>query len=145
MKTILSLLPHSGKMILLDEIISYKENQIITKYTISDSNPFVKDGFFYTYESIEIMAQSIGAYKGLMSINNASLPGFLVGVRNFEIFVNKIEIGKTLKIIANCSIQDNEGFGVWDCEIYIEDMIIAKAALSVFAPSANIIEDMRSE
>ncbi|MCD8213233.1 MAG: thioester dehydrase [Campylobacter sp.] len=142
MKSIIKL-PHSGKMVLIDEILSHDENSISVKSLIKSDNAFLDDGVFYTYKAVEIMAQSLGAFKGLYAKDDHTV-GFLIGVREFEIFVPYLTVGTTLIINSCVSMQDESGFGVWDSEILVNEKVAARAGLSVLSPGKEMFLEMKN-
>lgn len=138
-----NLLPHSKNMVLVDEILSCDGAKISTKSKIKES-PFLKNGKFPSYQLIEIMAQTLGIYRSQNSKNGAQNLAFLVGSRKFEIFKNELEINDEIITKAALSIQDENGFGVWDCECFLNEKLIARAILSVLNPSAEKINELKN-
>lgn len=136
-------LPHSNEMVLVDEILFCSDDEIKTKTLIKTDNAFLEDGKFYSYKTIEIMAQSLGAFKGLKSSGDFKL-GFLIGSRKFEILKPFVQIGSELITISKMSMQDQSGFGIWDSEIYLNDELIARASLSVLSPSKEQFLELKN-
>ena len=54
---------------------------------------------------------------------------------HFEIYKNSLNIGDEVVIKSAVSIQDENGFSVWQSEIWLKDELVAKATLSVLSPS----------
>lgn len=139
----MNLLPHSGEMVLIDEVVSHGADEICVKSVIKSDNAFLENGKFPTYKALEMMAQSLGAYKGLYAKSNFKL-GFLIASRKFEIFKPNLEPGDEILIKSKMSLQDENGFGVWDSEIYLKDFLVARASLSVLSPSLESFLEMRN-
>ncbi len=133
-----SLLPHTGKMVLLDKICDFGEDFLIAESTIKPDNLLIKHNQFATYSGIELMAQAIGAWSGCMETlaNRPIRLGYLLGTRKLTINSQEIAIGTTLKIEAKMSIQDATGFSVFDCKLIDKatEQILLEAALNVFIP-----------
>ncbi|MCR8700021.1 thioester dehydrase [Campylobacter ureolyticus] len=138
-----NLLPHSGVMILVDEMIFVSESEIKTKSVIKDS-PFLRNGKFYTYGLIEIMAQSLGLYKSYHDKTNSKDLAFLIGCRKFQIFKPFLKIADEVLTYAKLSMQDESGFGVYDCECSVGDLLIAKATISVFNPDKEKLVEIKN-
>ncbi|MGG7074428.1 thioester dehydrase [Campylobacter sp. 9BO] len=136
-------LPHTGKMVLIDKIESVGENFIITKSIIKEDNAFLDNGVFYTYKTVEIMAQSLGAFKGVYAKDDFAL-GFLLGVREFEILTPFLNIGDELTINSQISMQDESGFGVWSSQIFVKKNLVAKATLSVLSPQKQMFLEIKN-
>ena len=136
------LLPHSGDMVLLDEITEFTPDFIVAKTTIKPDNILIKNNILTTFSAIEIMAQAIGAYAGIQN-KLQGLPvklGYLLGSRNLEIFSEQIPIGTTLEIQAKVSITDSLGFSIFECQLMDDSTqkILLKGALNVFSPDEEI-------
>lgn len=134
-------LPHSGEMVLIDEILSYGSDAIEVSALVRDS-AFAHNQELATYKMIEMMAQSLGAFKGLHTKDAFNL-GFLIGAREFEIFTPSVNVGERVMISSKVSMQDESGFGVWDSEIYLGKSLIARATLSVLSPSKQMFLEMK--
>ena len=140
-------LPHASKIVAIDEVTDFEIGSIKTRSVIKEDNIFLKDGEIKMYKAIEIIAQSLGIYdskfrelKGLKSGF-----GFLLGSRKFEIFIPCLKIGDEVVICASCSIQDENGFGVYDCELYVNGAIGVKASLNVISPNDEFIKRVLDE
>ncbi|RDU73631.1 hypothetical protein CQA66_00070 [Helicobacter aurati] len=156
-RTIKNLLPHSGEMILIHSVLQYDTQSIWTKTHITQDNVFLQNGTFAMYQGIELMAQSLGILRGLLATNQSSKLGFILGIRNFVMYRHTAHIGDTLITKANLSLQDANGFGVYECEIFCEKIrnaqiqdspvsfhqnleLAAKAKLSILNPNEEFIE-----
>jgi len=157
------LLPHSGDMLLVDRVLAYSDSCIITQSIISPNNAFLDGDRFYVFQGMEIMAQSLGALRGLFMKSQSTKLGFVLSVRNMEILKPCVQIDDSLITIATLSLQDEEGFGAYECEMYLKDIkdikqsqdtlntlkkqllpkhLILKANLSVLNPSQAILEQI---
>lgn len=139
-----NLLPHSGVMILVDEMIFVNESEIKTKSVIKNS-PFLKDGKFYSYALIEIMAQTLGLYKSYHNKTDSNDLAFLTGCRKFEIYKPFLEVGDEILTYAALSMQDSSGFGVYDCECYLGEFLVVRATISVFNPDKEMLRKIKDE
>ncbi|MFJ2538840.1 MULTISPECIES: hotdog family protein [unclassified Pseudomonas] len=132
------LLPHAGDMILIDQIISFDEEQIYTRLTVKPDSLFsLPDGSLPAWVGIELMAQSVAAFAGCharLKGNPVEL-GFLLGTRKFECNVAAFAAGSELTVHGIRSLEDDNGMGVFECHINA-DGIHASARLNVFRPPA---------
>ncbi|PPB55767.1 thioester dehydrase [Campylobacter hyointestinalis subsp. hyointestinalis] len=138
-----SLLPHSKDMVLVDEVLFVDKCSVQTKSVIKDS-PFIKDGKFMSYSLIEIMAQTLGLYKSHIYKKSGANIAFLIGSRKFEVFLNHLKIGDEIHTKAVLSLQDESGFGVYDCEVFLGFTLIARAKISVFNPSKEKFLELKN-
>ena len=149
-KTPESYLPHSGAMVLIDEIIEVGEDFIITKSIVKNHTEFcecVDSGDFGanlalpTYKSIELMAQSLGIFRALNESGSGSKLGFLLGARRFKILRPYIANWAIIKVTL--SMQDNSGMGVYDCEVFENDTLIATASISALNPNDDFLSQIK--
>lgn len=143
-----SLLPHSGRMVLIDRITRYGDDFVKAGAQIKPDHILLAGGILPYTAFIELMAQAVGAYAGIQARKNARPVrlGFLLGTRKLEIFAQSVPVGTHLLATAHMSIQDAGGMGVFDCELRWTDApetssgtlpsdgILARASLNVYSP-----------
>ncbi|HEZ1660587.1 TPA: thioester dehydrase [Neisseria meningitidis] len=143
-----SLLPHSGRMVLIDRTTRYGDDFVEAGAQVSPNHILLLDDKLPYTAFIELMAQAVGAYAGIQARKNARSVrlGFLLGTRKLEIFAQSVPIGTHLLATAHMSIQDAGGMGVFDCELRWTDApetssetlpsdgILARASLNVYSP-----------
>lgn len=143
-----SLLPHSGRMVLIDRITRYGDDFVEAGAQIKPDHILLVGGILPYTAFIELMAQAVGAYAGIQARKNARpfRLGFLLGTRKLEIFAQSVPVGTHLLATAHMSIQDAGGMGVFDCELRWTDApetssgtlpsdgILARASLNVYSP-----------
>lgn len=142
------LLPHSGRMVLIDHINRYGDYFVEAVTQIRSDHILLVDGMLPYTAFIELMAQAVGAYAGIQARKNVQPVrlGFLLGTRKLEIFTQSVPVGTHLLATAHMSIQDVGGMGVFDCELRWTDApetssetlpsdgILARASLNVYSP-----------
>lgn len=130
-------LPHSGEMILLDQVESYGPENIVCTRVVRQGDAFVADdGSLPAWVGVELMAQAIAAWAGCHA-RDASEPvrlGFLLGARSYTCDMDAFTANTELRIVATRQFSDEDGMGVFACEIIAADAV-AKARLTVFSPS----------
>lgn len=159
-KSIESYLPHSGEMVLIDEIIEVGADFIITKTIIKNHKIFCENITekaldsantsnlsqnlaFPTYKAIELMAQSLGIFRALNEKGSGSKLGFLLGARRFEILCPFILSEARTKVVV--SMQDSSGMGVYDCEIFEGENVVARASISALNPSNEFLSQIKEQ
>lgn len=135
------LIPHSGAMVLVDDIVEKKDDFISVKTLIKHDNPFLQDGKFPTFNTLEIMAQSLVVYRGLNDKGSNARLGFLLGARRFEIIKPNLNIGDEL-ITKTYISEDFDGMGVYESSVYVDDKLVASASISVFNPSQEQLDQI---
>ena len=119
------LLPHSGNMVLLDEILDYDEESLQGRATIREDHVFLRpEGVVPAWMAMEILAQGIAAFDGC----------------------HAAQAGPDLQVNVRLSTSGGQGFGVFDGELHWmnppEDIqaslpqgsLVAAGALNVYQP-----------
>ena len=130
------LLPHAGDMIFIDQVLSFDEEQIHTRMTVKPGGLFSReDGSLPAWVGIELMAQTVAAFAGCRAREEGRAVelGFLLGSRKFECNVDHFPVGSELTLHGRRSLEDDNGMGVFECQIDAPG-IHASARLNVFKP-----------
>lgn len=142
------LLPHSGRMVLIDRITDYGPGHLTAAARVKENHILLKNNYLPCLAGIEIMAQGVGALMGCHA-RNAGEPvklGFLLGTRKLNLFADKIPVGTGLEIRVQESMMDAGGFGVFDCSLHWTDTVrpeesllpadglLVEAALNAYSP-----------
>lgn len=145
------LLPHSGRMVLLDRITAYGAGSLTAEAEVRADHILLQNHRLPCLHSMEIMAQGIGALTGCQTLNAGGTVklGFLLGTRRLELFADSVPVGTRLLVKVQESVIDASGFGVFDCALYWTDApphekpalpadgLLARAALNVYSPSGS--------
>ncbi|MDD5462360.1 MAG: 3-hydroxylacyl-ACP dehydratase [Methylococcales bacterium] len=132
------LIPHTGKMMLLNRIIGFDEENMVAEVIVRDDGLFGDGDTVPAWLGMEYMAQTIAALGG-MKRRLAGKPlnlGFLLGTRRYDCNVGTFAVGSALTVSVKRLIQD-QGLGVFDCRITAEG-ISAAAKLNVYQPDSAI-------
>ncbi|AWF79419.1 3-hydroxylacyl-ACP dehydratase [Microbulbifer sp. A4B17] len=129
------LVPHSGNMSLLDEVISVGEEQLQAKLRVRDDGIFSRNGRVPAYVGIEYMAQSIAAFSGYHAKEQGKdvRLGFLLGTRKFLSNIESYRCGEELTIDVERILQAENGMATFECVI-TGSSIEQSARLNVFQP-----------
>ena len=82
-------LPHSGRMVLLDRLTSVEEGRLTAEVVLDADSMFVRNGRARAIVIVEYMAQAVGAYVGTLSRekNEPVEIGYLIGIREMTMSV----------------------------------------------------------
>ena len=143
--TIEQILPHSGRAILVNEVISYNETFAVVAINISADTAFFQDGKGVpAHVGLEYMAQACGTYAGIMSLNKGEPVklGFLLGTRDYKCNKAWYVLAERLIVSAEQLFQTEDGMGSFFCKITCNDIELASAHLNVFQPNdvTNFLE-----
>ena len=114
-----SLVPHAGRMVLLDRVISADEESLCAEITIRSDSLFCTTEGVGAWVGLEYMAQAIAAYAGYVAYlrGEAVKIGFLLGTRRFECNRPFFSIGTRLQIHVKRVFQSENGMGSFECRI----------------------------
>lgn len=135
------LLPHSGRMVLLQRIVSYDETSLLAEAEIGANHILLPDDAtgLPSYLGAEIMAQGVAAWAGAHALDRGETVrlGFLLGTRKLVFRQPEIAIGTQLSVYIQQSWQDNSGMGVFDCELRerVSGEVLLSGALNVYSPT----------
>lgn len=133
---IADLLPHAGRMVLLDRVSGYTDTAIEADLCVRRDNPFFeREKGIAAHIAIEWMAQACGAFVGLEA-KRRGLPvrvGFLLGTRSFKASRPWFSENAHLVVRAELVFRDGET-GVFDCTLRDTGML-AQAQLTLHQPS----------
>jgi predicted hotdog family 3-hydroxylacyl-ACP dehydratase len=135
--TISSILPHAGRMLLLDELHDHGPEHVVCGVTIHAGTMFC-DGIQGVpgWVGIEYMAQTACAFSGLEEVRAGSRPsiGLLLGTRSYQCFAEWFPLGSTLHIRADLLMRDESNLVAFDCTIHEKDRLLARADLKAYRP-----------
>lgn len=132
-----TLVPQSGRMVLLDRVISVDEDGLWAEVGIRSDSLFCTRAGVGAWVGIEYMAQTIGAYVGYTAQlrGDPIRIGFLLGVRRYECTRPIFPLGTTLRIHVRRVWQSENGLGSFECRIHDStEEQVATATVSVFQP-----------
>ncbi len=132
-----TLIPHSGRMVLLDRIIAADRDNLCAETTIRQDTLFYREGGVGAWVGLEYMAQTIAAHAGYLAYLRGEpiKPGFVLGTRCFECQKSMFPLGSVLKIYATRVLENDSGLGSFDCRIETADGTLATASLTVYQPA----------
>lgn len=135
---ITALLPHSGTMVLLDQLIQADAEQLVAGVQIGADSMFLQDAEVGAWVGIEYMAQAIAAWAGYQARQRGEPVkiGFLLGARRYDCRVPAFTMGQQLQVTARMLLQADNGLGSFACTIHDVHTKeeLAQATVSVFQP-----------
>lgn len=138
------LVPHAGRMSLLERIVVAEGEQLCAELTITSDDLFFDasgpGSGVGGWVGIEYMAQAVAAWAGWQARQQGGAPkiGFLLGCRRYQASRGNFAAGDRLRISVRREFQADNGLGQFDCRIEIEEATVATAQLTVFGPADPI-------
>ena len=130
-----SVLPHRGRMVLLDTVEAWDGQSLIASVTIRPDSAFCGEAGVPGHIGIEYMAQACGAFAGVEAREAGERVriGFLLGTRNCAIRRGWYRVGERLTVSASLVYRDGQ-MANFDTRIEIAGESIAEARLTVYQP-----------
>ncbi len=114
------ILPHEGRMLLIDELIEQHDGGIVTALTIRPDTVLC-DGVtgVPVWVGMEYMAQTACAYSGVNQAREGKPPSIslLLGTRSYQAQVPVFKLGTRLIISATLVMRDDDDLAVFNCSI----------------------------
>jgi predicted hotdog family 3-hydroxylacyl-ACP dehydratase len=114
------ILPHQGRMLLLDELLEQHEYSIATALTIR-ADSVLCDGVsgVPAWVGMEYMAQTACAYSGVdqARLGQQASISLLLGTRSYQAHVPVFALGLRLIITAKLLVRDDDDLVVFQCNI----------------------------
>lgn len=132
-ETIHTLLPHRGRMKLIEEIIAAGDDFAVTAATVTDEWPLVQPNGVSPVVLIELMAQTASIAIGWKKLQNEEplhVKGWLVGVKNASFKVTSIPL--QTRVITQAQVQAKlDNYTIIGGESKINDVTAASIAVQV--------------
>ncbi|WP_308364439.1 MULTISPECIES: hotdog family protein [unclassified Microbulbifer] len=139
------LVPHSGDMALLDEVVGVGEETLTATLRVRKDGIFDREGRVPAYVGIEYMAQAVAAFSGYWAkqVGEEVRLGFLLGTRKFLSNIDSFRCGDQLTVDVERLLQAENGMATFECRISGEG-VEQSARLNVFQPE-NIEEYLKGK
>lgn len=136
--TIAQILPHEGRMLLLEEFLSHSDAGIVTAVTIRPDT-VMGDGVqgVPAWVGMEYMAQAACAYSGVYEVRAGDKPkiSLLLGTRSFKANVPVFPIGARLIVSAELVMADEDNLAVFKCRIESDGKELATGDIKAIRPA----------
>jgi predicted hotdog family 3-hydroxylacyl-ACP dehydratase len=131
-----SVVPHRGRMLLVDRLLAHDEDAVAVGAAIRADNLFADAQGVPAWIGIEYMAQAIAAWAGCRALARSEPVriGFLLGARRYDGDPRHFAIGTMLRIEARRELFGDNGMGMFACRILEGDTELARAQVAVFEP-----------
>ena len=128
---ITDLIPHRGRMRLLDRVVSTAYGAMTAEGVVRGDNPFLRDGLLAPAALIEYMAQAMAALVSWRHGDPEPKMGYLVGARNVTFEPVAIGPGATVRAWV-CEEAVLGDFAAFDGVVFVDDAVACRGNLKVF-------------
>lgn len=129
------LVPHRGKMLLLDRIVSYdiKDARIVSEVDVSRESMFFEESFggVPVWISFEYMAQSVSALTGLVGMETRTPPrmGFILSVTNFCAEIQAFPADSTVRVEVRQTLRVDTAV-TFEGKAFVGESCVANATIN---------------
>jgi predicted hotdog family 3-hydroxylacyl-ACP dehydratase len=130
------LVPHRGRMLLLDTIDGYGLDWLRAGVVARRDNLFAQADGVPSWVGIEFMAQAASAFGGIEQVQRGEKPsiGLLIGSRYYRAVQTFIPFDTKLDVLAQIAMRDAEDFAAYDCTLSADSELIAECTLKAYRP-----------
>ena len=133
------LVPHSGTMLLLDQVVCADQDSLTALVTIGPASLFCDGGAVGAWVGIEYMAQAVAAHAGYCAWlrGDPVKVGFLLGSRRYKASCARFAVGTQLRVTVRRALQGESGLAAFECRIDGSEMAgpaLASATITVYQP-----------
>jgi len=126
------LIPHRGKMMLVEEVIYSDSKSAITAATVNDRWPTFRDGSINPLVCIELVAQTAGVSVGLDELTREGKKqagkGWIVGIKKASFSIDEIPVGS--RIITEVREMSSSGaYSEVDGRSLVGDTVVLRVVL----------------
>ena len=130
-----TLIPHSGLMCLLDEVIQWDDRTItcVTNTHRDVANPLRRDERLSAVHAFEYGAQAAAVHGGLRarSVGEIAPPGYLAALRDAHLYIARLDdIQPALQVRALRLFGDSVNC-VYECRISAADRLLANGRITI--------------
>lgn len=135
--TIGELIPHRPPMLLLDRVVSFEAGRVVCSARPTAACIFAREGAIPSVVTLEFMAQAAAACLALARPydRGASAHGLLIAARQFSLACAALAFETELAVEAALTATVGAAASL-DCEVSAAGTNLARAALTVYLPSA---------
>lgn len=123
------LIPQKEPFVMVDELLTYTEDNLKSRFRVASNNIFVEDNYFVESGIIEHMAQSVALHTGYQFFlkNKPAPTGYIGSIKN--VIINRLpKTGESLETTINI-IQEFMGVTLVDIDVFCKDELIAKSQM----------------
>ena len=132
--SITDLIPHRGRMLLIQEIVRVDENTAVSRAVVSEQWPLTGDNGASPLLIVELVAQTSGLSNGLDRLihegQGTETKGWLVGIKKAAFSVDTLALGAVVETRAENSFKF-EGFREIEGSASIDAKVVGEVTLQV--------------
>ena len=130
-----TMIPHRGRMRLIEKVVAVDDLRAVTAATTSVDWPLYGDGSVDVLVTIELVAQTAALLEGYkrLQTGRGGTSGWLVGIKNADFVVSRLPV-PALLITEVAKSYALEGYAVFGGTVRLDDTIVATLSVQAFRP-----------
>ena len=133
-----TMIPHRGRMKLIEKVVAVDDQKAITVATTSEDWPLYRDGSVDVLVTIELVAQTAALLEGWKRLRSGrgGTTGWLVGVKSADFSLPRVHVPDTLitEVTKSYAV---EGYAVFGGTVRMVDRVLATLSVQAFRPEAD--------
>jgi predicted hotdog family 3-hydroxylacyl-ACP dehydratase len=132
-----SILPHAGRLRLLDELRDHGPEHVTCGVTIREQSMFCEGASGVpAWVGLEYMAQACCAFSGIEEVREGRRPSIalLLGSRAYESKVGFFALGTQLAVRAELLMRDESDLVAFACTIHDHGQVLARGDVKAYRP-----------
>jgi predicted hotdog family 3-hydroxylacyl-ACP dehydratase len=127
------LIPHSGPMVLVDELVHWADGEATCQLRVREYAPFVNDGEVASAVTIEYMAQTVAACLGYEALRGGAgvRVGMIIACKKFVAHADALVVGDAL-VIEVKRVRGNEMLSHFDCRVLRRGEVFSEGTLTLY-------------
>jgi predicted hotdog family 3-hydroxylacyl-ACP dehydratase len=138
--TVEDLLPHRGRMLLIDEVILIEDGTAVAGVQVNDRWPLAESDAVSPLMIIELVAQTSGIGNGLNLIKErgkgADKTGWIVGIKKAIFYTDALPMGARIVVESKNRFKFDDFIEI-DGTAKMDDKLVGEVTLQVMKADAN--------
>lgn len=128
-----NLIPHRGRMKLVERIIDVDEESAVTTAVVSKNWPLFNGNSVNPVIFIELIAQTAGVATGNKSMKESGkgAEGWLVGIKKADFYTEGVQPGVSLTVFSKL-LYERENYAVFEGTVSDGDDLLFKSEIQLF-------------
>ncbi len=125
-------MPHRPPMLLLDELIEHRADEVVCTKRVRADDVLVEDGALSSLVALELFAQAAAAHFGYVGYlsGQGMASGALLGTRRVDVAVPSIAVGTLLEVRAK-QVLSIPPAAQFECELRAGGELLASGSINV--------------
>ncbi|OHV10546.1 hypothetical protein [Kushneria phosphatilytica] len=136
-----TLVPHAGRMCLLDTVLACDSHHIEAVITPTKQDPFASEAGVGAHVGLEWMAQAVAAWATLNASNESRVsepaPGMLISSRHFETTRDYFIFDEPVMVIVELEFSGANGLRSFHGKLTVADQLCAEGVFRIYQPDAG--------